>query len=73
MLEFAIIPSVLVVFLGLALWAIRSERKSWNKGVCTQCNKDIWVSFDMDSSGATGYKCNSCGASTWISWGAAYR
>jgi len=63
----------IAMVLYVMLVTIGHERKLWNKGVCCYCNKDIWVSFDVDSGGATGYKCGSCGASTWISYNSAYK
>ena len=36
----------------------------WNNGVC-KCGKGFWKSFDMDSSGAVGYKCTHCDNIIW--------
>lgn len=38
-------------------------KKEWNNGRCRKCHSQ-WESFDMDSSGATGYKCL-CGRYIW--------
>jgi hypothetical protein len=52
----------------MLLWHILgyfSDKKAWNKGACPLCEKGFWVSFDIDSSGAVGYKCTFCNNSHW--------
>jgi hypothetical protein len=53
----------------LGVIAYQYERCRWNNGVCP-CGKGFWKSFDMDSSGATGYHCTDygCNRHIWISW-----
>ena len=41
------------------------DKKDWNNGVCT-CGKGFWKSFDVDSSGATGYSCTECDNTIWL-------
>jgi hypothetical protein len=50
------------------IWNLFRERKEWNNGICPHCKNGNWKSFDTDSSGATGYKCENCNSYTWISW-----
>lgn len=50
------------------VWAKRNEDKEWNNGGCPECAKGFFKSFDMDSSGAVGYKCTHCGNTTWQSY-----
>lgn len=63
------IAAFLLFFALGCLWAIYSENKEWNNGACS-CNKGFWISFDMDSSGAIGYRCSDprCNKVTWQSW-----
>ena len=46
--------------------AIRFEECDWNNGFCKRHGMK-WVSFDVDSSGAVGYTCNSR-CYTWQSY-----
>lgn len=48
------------------LWARESERKDWNRGICKRSGRR-WRIFDVDSSGARGYK-DGAGNYTWISY-----
>ena len=45
----------------------RHEKKLWNNGWCPQCN-NIWRSFDMDSQGGRGYRCDCPHRHIWISY-----
>jgi hypothetical protein len=56
---------VVILLLSGATWAYRSEKKTWNNGICAQYNEP-WVQFDTDSQGGRGYKCRDQHA--WISW-----
>jgi hypothetical protein len=60
-----------VILAGLFLFLVyrlllRSERKKWNNGICSECNNGYWKSFDMDSQGGTGYECTNCNEHIWI-------
>ena len=49
---------------------MRSRQKiEWNKGACT-CGMGWMRSFDMDSGGATGYRCTygKCQRVIWLDW-----
>ena len=68
-METLIILSVIVFFVGLMLWAWSREKASYNGGYCTCCDRS-WRKFCTDSQGGRGYKCDTCGHSTWVSyWG----
>ena len=58
---------ILIMLLGY-LWAKKSEEIEWNNGVCLRCSKGFYKCFDIDSSGAIGYKCTNCGYVTWQSY-----
>jgi hypothetical protein len=45
----------------------RYEKREWNKGYCRETGYP-WKSFDMDSSGARGYK-DGFGNYLWVSYG----
>lgn len=59
-----ILTAVAVIVVAFVLSYLH-ERRLWNKGTCRKCHTR-WESFDMDSSGATGYKC-AC-SYEWFSW-----
>ena len=54
------------IFCGI-LYAIYSEYKEFNKGICPKCGKRFRL-FDMDSQGGRGYCCNDCGHYVWVSY-----
>jgi hypothetical protein len=65
-----IIIGIVLMTLMLAgcCYGFFSEKKSWNNGVCADCQTP-WENFDMDSQGGRGYKCRCLGFHhTWISW-----
>ena len=53
-----------IVFIRLAR---QKEKVLWNGGFCPQCYRE-WRSFDTDSQGGRGYKCDACGQHIWISY-----
>ena len=57
--------SVLIFIISGSILNYLDETRNWNKGHCSRCYSQ-WKSFDMDSSGAVGYKCL-CGKYIWIS------
>ena len=66
-MEAALIIGVVAATMAAFCWAAyHFEKREWNNGVCRHCG-GMWRSFDIDSSGAIGYKCQS-GHSIWISW-----
>mgnify|MGYP001557855897 CR=1 FL=1 len=52
----------------LMYFGYKSDKKIWNKGACSLCNKGFWKSFDLDSVGSRGYKCTHCNKYVWISF-----
>ena len=58
----------IALMVGVGTCAKNNEAKSWNNGVCEECNTP-WKNFDTDSQGGRGYKCG-CGEfhTTWISY-----
>jgi len=56
---------VFVPFIIVGVYAYRSEKETWNDGVCRD-NSVKWETFDMDSQGGRGYKAGDCYC--WISW-----
>ena len=58
----------IMMFVG-AFYCRRSEKKSWNNGICSECGTS-WRQFDTDSQGGRMYKCQ-CEArhSCDVSWG----
>ena len=58
---------VLAVFIIVCVISqIHYEDREWNDGFCKRCG-NVWCSFDVDSSGAVGYKCF-CKRVTWQSY-----
>ena len=65
-LTIMIIISPLIVFVICGLvWAIITDKKKWNKGICDKCGEGVWKSYDTDSGGCSGFKCTKCGESWW--------
>ncbi len=57
----------LIIFIVCGgIWGYYNEKRLWNRGHCSICGS-IWKSFDMDSSGAVGFKCEGKHY-IWISW-----
>ena len=56
--------SVMVLVTRLAAW---SEAKSFNKGICKNCNTELRY-FDTDSQGGRGYCCDKCNNQVWVSY-----
>ena len=55
----------LVLTFALFVWVnTRRERKIVQAGHCGL----PWQSFDMDSQGGVGIKCQRCGEVEWVSW-----
>ena len=46
---------VFVPFVALGIFAYRSDKKTWNNGVCSK-NGLPWTRFDTDSQGGRMYK-----------------
>ncbi len=57
--------AVLALLVSGLIWAITSESRAWNNGLCAKYGEP-WVHFDTDSQGGRGYKCRD--ATIWISW-----
>ena len=66
MIIIVILITGIVVMLYLFCWVYKQDLKDWNNGYCKECNSP-WKAFDVDSSGAVGFKC-SCGRCIWISY-----
>ena len=64
-----IVIGILGVFGLLTAFAIHSEKKAFNNGICPDCKRKL-VCFDTDSHGGRGYTCKnrSCGYYTWVSY-----
>ena len=60
-----IITLVVALIVSGMIWAIRSEKRDWNNGICAKYGEP-WVHFDNDSQGGRGYKCRD--QYIWISW-----
>jgi hypothetical protein len=58
---------VLSFFLGMGITGWIIENKSWNGGICPEC-QNLWEHFDNDSQGGRGYVCRKCSKYIWISW-----
>lgn len=64
---FEIISSIFFLFiLAVILYFRHQELKEFNHGHC-KCGGSL-KTFDMDSQGGTGWKCNCCGNGMWTSW-----
>ena len=61
------ILSILLIsfFLGGFIFAVYSDRKKWNHGICYKCHNGVWKSTMCDSGGCSHYKCTKCGESWW--------
>ena len=62
--------AIVVIFIAFALaigWAWNKEISEWNNGTCDKCGGK-YKSFDTDSQGGVGYKCDSCGNVIWITY-----
>lgn len=53
--------------IGGAVWAAYQDKKEWNNGGCSHCEKGWWEAVSCDSSGCTGYRCTNCGTWFWES------
>jgi len=62
-----IIPGILILLAASigVYFLYREEKAIWNNGTCKE-NGLKWVSFDTDSSGATGYRAGD--TRVWLSW-----
>lgn len=58
--------AILAMIVGV-LWAINSERKAYNNGICTKCGGKLRL-FDCDSQGGRGYHCDGCDNIVWVSY-----
>lgn len=66
----ASIPLLFAMFFistGIPILGYTWDKKNWNNGICPNCNKGFWKSFDMDSQGGIGYTCTNCGSTHWQS------
>ena len=61
--------TILIVGLGICIFAYCYEKKYWNNGFCRECNTK-WKHAITDSQGGNLYYCQ-CSEkhSTWVSWG----
>ena len=57
--------AILLFMLGGITWAIFTDIKKWNKGICNKCYQGVWVSDNCDSGGCSSYHCTNCGDSWW--------
>lgn len=65
MFGFVAIAVVLLALVVASLWAYRQEKKTVMEGHCGL----PWQSWDVDSSGAVGLKCQKCGnLGPFVSW-----
>lgn len=64
----ALIIILLFFAIGIPL-AYRSEKKSFNNGICPKCGRKL-KHIDTDSQGGRLWKCNGigCNYGTWISY-----
>jgi len=56
---------VLLPFVAIVVYAYKSEKSTWNNGICKE-NGLPWNHFDTDSQGGRGYKAGD--RMCWISW-----
>jgi len=66
------------IALGIALFFVMivvmygargMEKRAYNGGICPGCAQD-WRQYDVDSTGARGYTCDTCNKGVWVSyWG----
>ena len=70
-MEFVIIifSGLIAICVGLMWRAKLREASEYNGGFCTECPDSPMVSFDMDSQGGRGYRCDQCYRRIWISYG----
>lgn len=66
-MKLAIIVVAIAIFITLTLFAIHTERRNFNNGICPKCGEKL-ICFDVDSQGGRGYKCNKCHYVTWVSY-----
>ncbi len=52
--------AILTLFISGCVWKTVHNKRQWNNGVCFNCDKGFWKSFDMCSAGETGYSCTNC-------------
>ena len=63
--DIVLISLLALCFIG-GIYARKKEIKEFNKGSC-QCGGKF-KTFDMDSQGGTGWKCQKCNKYMWTSW-----
>ena len=71
MIKFAIIVSVVLVFIVLLYFGRRAEKLAWNNGFCPKCgSKLVLPGWMVDSQGGRGWTCPSsdCHYTAWVSW-----
>ena len=66
-MEYVVIVVIFVAFALAIGWAWHKEIANWNNGTCVHCGGE-YKSFDVDSMGGIGYKCDSCGNVIWITY-----
>lgn len=62
-----ILISVIVAYALGVIWAIRTERKNWNGGVCPKCGKEL-KHTNTDAHGCELWECPECGHSVCVSY-----
>jgi len=70
-MDLLITISVFTLFIGFCITMMlscrKSERKSWNNGICPKCGENL-THFDTDSQGGEGWGCDKCNYITWVSY-----
>lgn len=62
-----IAAAIIIGLISGVIWAIRSEMRDYNKGVCPKCGKP-WRYIGSDSQGGRGYTCDGCANGIWVSY-----
>lgn len=62
-----LILAIMFFGFGLLCYAIKSEKKDWNKGFCPKCG-GRWRCYGTTFGGDRGYDCTECDNGIWISY-----
>lgn len=63
-----VVSALIIIILIVGMMIARHfEKKEFNNGYCTVCNKRL-RNFDTDSQGGRGYCCPKCGRTIWVSY-----
>ena len=64
-----IIVGIILILLIIAgcIYGYSCEKRHFNGGFCPNCGTML-RHFDDDSQGGQGWRCDTCGYTTWISW-----